>query len=168
MKKTNIKKHGVEYPIQSSITKEKIKETNIKKYGVEYPSQIPEVSEKQLKNSYKRKEVITPSGKVINLQGYEPYAYKILLGTYTEEEILNSRTDVPEIWWTDKEGKKHRYFVDFYIPKDNLMIEVKSTRTYSMDDKKEKIEKTLQASKDAGYNIELWIINNKGEMIEKH
>ena len=38
----------------------------------------------------------------------------------------------------------HRYFVDFYIPKDNLMIEVKSTRTYSMDDKKEKIEKTLQ------------------------
>jgi hypothetical protein len=36
-----------------------------------------------------------------------------------------------------------------------------------MDDKKEKIEKTLQSSRDAGYNIELWIINEKGNVINK-
>lgn len=165
MKKTNIEKHGVEYPIQSSIIKEKMKKTNIEKYGVEHPSQIPGFSEKQVINSYKRKEVITPSGKVLYMQGYEPHAYKILLYTYTEEEILNSRIDVPEIWWSDKEGKRHRYYVDFYIPKDNLMIEIKSERTLIIG--KEKIEKTLQASKESGYNIELWVINNKGEIINK-
>jgi hypothetical protein len=36
-----------------------------------------------------------------------------------------------------------------------------------MDDKKEKIEKTLQASRESGYNIELWLINEKGNVINK-
>jgi hypothetical protein len=117
------------------------------------------------KNAYKKKEVITPSGNVITLQGYEPQAYKILLETYTENEIINSRIDVPEIWWVDDESKRHRYFVDFYIPKDNIIIEVKSKRTYLLG--KDKIEKTLQASSEAGYNIELWIMNEKGNILEK-
>jgi predicted AAA+ superfamily ATPase len=109
--------------------------------------------------------VITPSGKVITLQGYEPQAYKILLETYTEEEILNSRIDVPEIWWFDDKDKRHRYFVDFYVPKNNIIIEVKSKRTYLLG--KDKIEKTLQASIEAGYNIELWIMDEKGNILEK-
>jgi hypothetical protein len=167
IKATCIEKYGVEYVSQSKQVKDKFKSTCIEKYGVEHPFQVSEISEKASKNSYKIKEVITPSGNKIYLQGYEPHAYKILLETYTEDEILNSRIDVPEIWWVDKEDKKHRYFVDFFIPKDNLMIEVKSMRTYSMDDKQEKIEKTLQASKDSGYNIELWIINEKGNIVKK-
>jgi hypothetical protein len=164
-KNTMLERYGVENSFQNKDIVKKMRSTMLERYGVEYNLQIPEVSEKQLKNSYKRKEVITPSGKIINMQGYEPYAYKILLETYTEEEILNSRTDVPEIWWNDKEGKSHRYFVDFYIPRDNLMIEVKSERTLITG--KEKIEKTLEASREAGYNIEIWIINNKGDIINK-
>jgi predicted AAA+ superfamily ATPase len=129
--------------------------------------QNPEVYEKASNNAYKKKEIITPSGKTIILQGYEPQAYKILLETYKEEEILHSRKDVPEIWWVDDKGKRHRYFVDFYVPKDNLMIEVKSTRTYSLEKTREKIEKSLIGSKEAGYTIELWILDEKGNILEK-
>ena len=32
---------------------------------------------------------------------------------------------------------------------------------------KDKIEKTLQASSEAGYNIELWVMNEKGDILEK-
>jgi len=167
IKNTNLKKYGVESVLQSVEIKDKIKNTNLKKYGVAHPHQFPEIAEKACKNSYKIKEFITPSGNKVYLQGYEPYAYKILLETYNEDEIINSRKEVPEIWWVDIKGNKHRYYVDFYIPKDNLMIEVKSKRTYSMDDKKHKIEKTLQSCKDSGYNIELWILNEKGEILQK-
>lgn len=93
--------------------------------------------------------------------------YKILLETYKEEEILHSRKDVPEIWWIDDKGKRHRYFVDFYIPKDNLMIEIKSTRTYSVETTREKIDKSLVASREAGYKIELWILDKDGNILEK-
>ena len=43
------------------------------------------------------------------------------------------------------------------------MIEVKSERTLITG--KEKIEKTIQSSKEAGYNIEIWILNNKWKLI---
>lgn len=164
-KSSMIRRHGVEYCSQKHEFREKSKATMLERYGVEYNSQIPEVSEKQMKNSYKRKEVITPSGKTITMQGYEPQAYKILLETYNEDEILSSRIDVPTIWWFDDENKKHRYFVDFYIPKDNLMIEVKSERTFVTN--KEKIEKSSKSCKEAGYKYELWVLNNKGEILNK-
>ncbi len=164
-KETILQKYGVEYAFQSEEIKDKIKATNIEKYGVEHPSQNSNISDRSLQNGYKNKELITPSGKILKFQGYEPQAYKLLLETYKEEEIINSRKNVPEIWWVDSKGKNHRYFVDFYIPKDNLIVEVKSLRTYSLG--KEKIEKTLQASKEAGYKMEVWVINEKGIILEK-
>ena len=45
-KQTNIKRYGVEYPLQNKEIKEKSKKTNIKKYGVENPSQNKEIQEK--------------------------------------------------------------------------------------------------------------------------
>jgi len=145
--------------------KDKIKTANLEKFGVEHALQNAKVAEKSSKNAYKKKDIVTPSGNTITLQGYEPQAYKLLLETYKEDEIINSRIDVPEIWWVDEKDKRHRYYVDFYIPKNNLMIEVKSKRTYSVE--QVKIEKSLQASNDAGYNIELWIMNEKGNILEK-
>ena len=167
IKQTCLVKFGVEYAFQSEEVKQKIKQTNLQRFGVEYPSQNEEIAEKTSKNAYRRKEVITPSGKTITFQGYEPFAYKILLETYEEEEIITSRNEVPEIWWNDHEGKKHRYFVDFFIKKDNLMIEIKSQRTFSFDYSQQKIEKTLQESRRLGYNMELWILDPKGNILQK-
>ena len=166
-KATCLENYGVEHPLQNEECKEKVKATNLEKYGAEYSTQNSEIADKSSKNAYKRKEIVKSDGESIFLQGYEPQAYKILLETYTEDEIITCNKLKPEIWWKDNEDKKHRYFPDFYIPKDNLIIEIKSTRTFSLDDKKEKIEKTINAVKELGYKYEIWILNQKGEILEK-
>jgi hypothetical protein len=153
---------GYDWPGQNPEVKEKIIQSNLKNYGVPFVAQVPSFSEKSIKASYKLKEITTSSGNIIYLQGYEPYAYKILLETYKEEEILNSRIDVPELWWVDDKNKRHRYYVDFYIPKDNLIIEVKSTRTLEVAG--EKIHKTIDSAKNAGYKMEVWVLSEKGEL----
>jgi len=77
-------------------------------------------------------EYTLPSGKNIKLQGYEPYAMDILLRQYNENDILYKRTDMPELWYHITEDEQHRYYPDFYIPKDNLIIEVKSEYFYNL------------------------------------
>ena len=37
-----------------------------------------------------------------------------------------------------------------------------------MDDKKEKIQKTTEATKSLGFNFELWILNQKGIILNKY
>jgi antitoxin component YwqK of YwqJK toxin-antitoxin module len=80
---------------------------------------------------------------------------------------MNEKTQVPQIWWVDKQGKKHRYYCDFFVPKENLMLEVKSTWTFKQDDKKEKICKTKQACEAAGYLFECWIFDQKGNKVSE-
>lgn len=186
---TNIKTYGFKCALQNEKIKEKTKETllniyfvdNISKnedikekkiqttlsnYGVEHPAQCPEIANKMTETSNRFKEVETPSGKIIKLEGYEGYAYNILIKTYKEEEIIYSRLDVPEIWWYDEKGKRHRYFVDFYIPKDNLLIEIKSKRTFRIDVDR-KLKSLLKKCINDGYKMEVWIISDKGELIKK-
>jgi hypothetical protein len=45
------------------------------------------------------------------------------------------------------------------------MIEIKSTRTFSLEKTREKIDKSLVASRE--YNIELWILDKNGNILEK-
>lgn len=135
---------------------EKTKQTCLKKYGVEHPMQNTEVFEKNMKSGFRRKPIITPSGETIYTQGYEPQFYKQLLKTYTEDEIKHRSEDMPKIWYIGEDDKKHRYYPDFFIPKDNLIIEVKSTWTYKI--KEQEISLKRQACLDAGYNFKLEII----------
>lgn len=180
IKKTNLKRYGFEYQIQSRHIQRKIKLTNIKNTGFEYPFQnpetqrkirinyfnkhgvyhhlhVPEIAEKCLgwhKNSWH--EYTLPSGKVIKLQGFEPKALDILLTEYSEDEILYKRSDMPRLFYTDTGEKERRYYPDFYIPKDNLLIEVKSTYTYEAS-----LEKNLlkeQCAIDQGFNYKLMIL----------
>jgi hypothetical protein len=113
---TNLLKYGYKNAAQSPDVELK-RLTNIEKYGVEHPNQVGEFFEKQLESANKYKEYTLPSGKIVKLQGYEKYAMDIL--------IKSDRQEMPEIWY-EHSGKKKRYFTDFYIPKDNLIIEVKS------------------------------------------
>ena len=165
-KLTNLQRYGVENVSQADEIKEKMKQTNLERYGVEYPQQNAIISEKASKYAYKLKSYIFPSRKEIKVQGYENIALDFLINRgYNEDDIITSRTKVPEIWWVDSNGKKHRYYVDIFIKSENKFIEVKSTWTFSRDDKKEKIEKTKEAVKEKGYLYELWLIN-KGKIIE--
>jgi hypothetical protein len=83
-----------------------------------------------------------------------------------ENDIVVNRKEVPNIWYKDANGKKHRYFVDCYIPSQKRCIEAKSTWTAKK--KKDCIFLKQQAVKDAGYECEIWVYNSKGEKVETY
>ena len=165
---TNIERYGGISPICSSHVKDKGKATSVINYGVEYPMQNAEYSEMVSKNSYHSKEYIFPSGKSIQIQGYENYMLDELLQkeNILEEDIITSKIQVPTIWYLDDIGKKHRYYVDVFIPSQNRMIECKSTWTMKKGIEKDNIYLKQQACKDAGYFCEIWVYNSKGEKVE--
>lgn len=110
---------------------------------------------KPQKNRHKRYTL--PSGKVIILQGYEgmclDYIFKhnILL----ETDIIY---DPPTIYYT-LNNIRHRYYPDFYIPKYNTILEVKSRYTLKIqgEDKQKAKER---ACIDLGYKYLIVMDNN--------
>jgi len=183
IKETNIKKWGVENPMQATEVKEKSKSTIFMKYGVEHHSQLQSIKNKfkntciikygvehpmqnaiiadySSKRAYALKQYKFPSGNVINIQGYEPFALDVLINNgIHENDIITSKKEVPEIWYHDDNGKEHRYFLDIYIPSINKCIEVKSLYTYEID--KEKIKRTKKSVEEKGHIFECWIFDNK-------
>lgn len=191
IKKTNIEKYGVENPQQNQEIKEKVIqtniekygancyfqteefknksiETNLEKYGVVHHSQNSNIADKMLKGSYNKKQYSLPSGNVINYQGYENFAFDELLNIekINETDIVVNRKDVPTIWYNDKNGKKHRHYVDFYIKSQNRCVEVKSTWTINQD--KNNVFEKQTAAIDLGYKYDIWIFNNKGNKINSY
>jgi hypothetical protein len=164
-KKTNLEKYGCEYYLQTFDKSIKSKKTCLEKYGCEYPSQNIEIMDKCSKNAYKLKNYILPSGNILKIQGYENYALdEILQNSILEEDIINGCLNVPEIWYEDEIQKKHRHYVDIFIPSQHKMIEVKST--WTAEKKKDNIFLKQKACKNLGYLYEIWVYNNKGEKVK--
>jgi hypothetical protein len=147
---TMLKNHGKKYNVAS--------DSIYKKYGVVSPAQIPEFFEKIQYNRFKkRNKFITPSGKTIYLQGNEPKGYQLLLDNgYNENEILYKKKDMPKIMYKH-ENKLKRYYPDFYVKKDNLIVEIKCDYTYKADLEKNILKE--QATVNLGLNYKLVIIN---------
>ena len=162
-KKTMLEKYGVENPSQSDEIKELKKQTSLKNYGTEYPNQNAKFAEKTSKNSYRSKTYIFPSGKEINVQGYEPFALDELIHTLSEDDIITGCSNVPNIAYADEEGKQHKHFPDIFIPSQNKCIEVKST--WTAEKKKGNIFHKQTAGKQLGYTYEIWVYNGKGEKV---
>ncbi len=157
-----LEKFGVEHSLQCVAVKEKSKQTCLQKYGVEFAMQTKLVQERVQKNAKKFKNFTFPSGTIRKVQGYEPFALKkLLVDNYKEEEIITNRIDIPRIEYTVNNNPKY-YFPDIYIPHENKIIEVKSTWTYSS--KTDNIVLKSEATKNAGYNYEIWVFNYKGEI----
>jgi hypothetical protein len=142
--------------------KNRMKETSLEKYGTEYPMQNEEYAQNIFTKSKKYKKYILPSGKEINIQGYENYTLDSLLQKYNEKDIITDRCDMPEIWYIIR-GKYHRYYPDIFIQKDNIIIEVKSNWTYN----KNIIifHNKRKACEYLGYNFESYIYNSKKEKV---
>lgn len=138
--------------------REKAKETCIENYGVPHHNQNPEIYEKVMSGIKKSwHDYQLPSGEWIRLQGFEPLMLNKLLEDYDEEEIFHRKSDMPEIWYIGDDNKHHRYYPDFYIPRDNLVIEVKSDFTYNYDKKRNELKE--KATKELGYNFYLMIFD---------
>lgn len=70
------------------------------------------------------------NGKFRIVQGYEPLAIQFILERKLAEEkhIVVGKTNVPIIMYTFR-GKQTAHYPDIYIPRENLVVEVKSTYT---------------------------------------
>lgn len=149
-------------PFNNPEIQSEIKINNLKKYGVENVMHNKEIFKHQSTSSFKRKKYILPSGKIIKLMGYEPLCLTYLLTLYKEEEIITNISDIPSFNYIF-EGKNRKYYPDFYIPKENLIIEVKSPWTFQkyFDQNYEKIN----AVNNSGYNLDLYIFNDREKMI---
>jgi len=158
-KDTMLKKYGVESYNSTSEFQERRKATWLQIYGVDNPVKNAEVLHKVVmsnsESEYLTKTMTLPSGKVIRYQGYENLVIQELLDSgLSEEEIVTGPGNVPHINY-EFEGKIHRYYPDIYIPKKNLLIEVKSQ--YTWNKYKEKNLAKKEACIKAGYEIKIEI-----------
>ncbi len=165
IKQTVLERYGVDHISKSKEIQEIKRENSMKKYGVEFYTQHPEFADKACKSGYRIKEYILPSGKILKVQGYEPYALNDIINKeqIKEDDIVTGCTNVPVIWYNDLLGEKHRHFVDIFIPSQNKCIEIKSSWTV----KRENVFLKQNAAKELGYNYEIWVYNEKGVIIDK-
>jgi len=116
------------------------------------------------KNCYHFKSYALPSGKIIKLQGYEPQFldYVFENDIYKEEDFDFSTFKIDY----EYKGKQHYYFPDFRVPKDNLIIEIKSTyilKRQGEDKNNAKRDATLKE----GYEYLMILDNNFTEIHRK-
>jgi hypothetical protein len=104
-----------------------------------------------------------PSGAVRKVQGYEPFALKILVKIYEEEQTKTDRKDVPRVQY-EVDGKKKYHFPDIFIPHENKIIEVKSTWTLKC--KTDNIKLKKKACEEQGFLYEIWCFDGKGNRVE--
>lgn len=135
----------------------KYEESCKNKYGVRNASQNPLVFEKICNSLKKRKLYEFLSGKVITVQGWEPYAINYLLSEFSEDDLCFGK-EVPRIKYIFKENKEHTYFPDMYIKSIDTIVEVKSVYTYNLDLEKNyyKFKSTLKY-----HNLHVMIYDNK-------
>lgn len=153
--KTNMKKYGVPYSSQNSTTRDKSRKTSIQRFGVPYAVQNAEIHNKNMISGHKYKNYTLPSGKIIQVQGWENKALDILLLTYDEHDLITERSHMPIIWYYNNDSR-HRYYPDIYIPKENKIIEVKSKWTYNKSISINLLKKA--ATEEAGYSFEFMIL----------
>ena len=164
-RQTNLEKFGETCYTKTKACQDRIKATCLDKYGVEHPMQNADIFDKAQRTGLTYKTYTFPSGRQENVQGYEPLALDYLLKTYHEDNIQVNRKEQPEIWYTDSENVKHRYFSDIYIPKANLIVEVKSLWTYRLGMELGKIPLQEQACKDEGFEYLRLVYNDKHQFV---
>lgn len=181
MRKTCRKKLGVDYSFQSDKVKNKIKNTifdrykvtNIsqskdhqnkkeitclKNYGVRHPLQSSKLRFKASLNSGRLWQVKTPRKKYY-VEGYERFIVNTLENKF---DIVLSQFD------KDFEPiilDNILYSPDFYIPKTNLYIEIKSTYTLYVLNSEFKLNKIkAEKSVEQGCNLRWSVVFNSGKI----
>ena len=154
MKQTNIERYGTENPTSLPEIRDRVEKTNILKFGAKYPLQNPKIMDAAMINQqlsyYRRKLYVFPSGKTVNVRGYEPKVIDELLRSgLAETDLVCEVGEIPKINYVDVDGKTRRYYPDIYLPRFNLLLEVKSMYTFLFD--KENNLRKRQASIEAGY-----------------
>jgi hypothetical protein len=151
--KIYLERYGVTNPNKCSKIKEKTVNTKLEKYGVRHHFHNSTIFKKLMDSMYQQKEYKWETGEISILQGHEPIVLSELEENgYTFDIVKTDPKDMPEIFY-EFEGKKKRYYPDFYIPSENLIIEVKSEYTLNKDF--EMNQAKFKAVEDLGFNFKL-------------
>ncbi len=149
-------------PFNKSEIQEQIKKTNLEKYGSENVMHNQEIYNRSFINKKNVKTYKLPSGREVYYDGYENYCIEYLLKYYNEDEIkFQTEFELNIEYYID--NRKKVYYPDFYISKDNLVIEVKSSYMFFLSENKN-IHK-FKATIDNGYRLKLYIFNDIGNLI---
>ena len=123
-----------------------------------------------LRRAAKMKEVFTEDGTRIRLQGFEPQALNWILNKFSKLDVsdivFDSSGEAPKVRY--KVGRRnHTYYPDMYIPKQNRIIEVKSTYTLGLNTGKgwRKTQEKAKACKEAGYKFVLLLMTKTGDRL---
>jgi len=158
-KLTMLEKYGVDSYAKTDEFQIRRMKTWIQNYGVDNPAKNADIAHKiflsNAKSEYRTKTLVLPSGKEVRYQGSEDKVIIDLLKSgLNETDIITGPGNVPHIKYMF-EGKSHRYYPDIYIPKYNLLIEVKSIYTWTKYRGKNLAKR--KASKEAGFNYTIAI-----------
>jgi hypothetical protein len=162
--KTLMTNYGVTSPLLNNEILQKYKDTMMRLYDIEFWIQNVDNYEELLKyqKETKYKKYFLPNGEIVYLQGYEDYVLEKLLLKYKLNDILIRNRDITKyigkIFYDYNLGE-HKYYPDFYIKSENLIIEVKSEYTYNVEIEKNNLKK--EACLKNNLNFEFYIISKK-------
>lgn len=178
MQQTTLERHGVDNISKLESTKQTKVDKALERYGVENvaqasevrakisayrqnlsPEEAAEINDRGIRTAKKYRDYALPSGKVISIQGYENFALDILVQTIPEDEIVIGKGSVPVIRYSLGE-RRRLHFPDIFLPKENRIIEVKSTFTFARH--KELNEAKMKAAQESGFQYEFWIFDSHG------
>lgn len=145
---TNLERYGNKCTLLNPDVLLKTYNTMLLKYNVQYYAQTG------IFTGYKWYEYTLPSGKIIKHQGYENRYIPVLIRKYGEESVCFDKGSIPKIKY-NQNGKDHYYFPDFYIPSQNLIVEIKSKYTYNCA--KELNDLKFQATIASGFKLKVKI-----------
>ena len=151
------------HPTSHQSTKDKKYKTNTEKYGFKCALQNPMIYDKHLKSCYSTKEYTMPSGKIISVQGYEPWAIDKILENNDESEnnIITDKQEIIKILgdfqYNNINNTISYYFPDIYLKSTGKIIEVKSEYTYSINIEENIAKKESVIAK--GLTFEFWIFD---------
>ena len=119
-KNTCLEKYGVDNYTKTKEFQERYKNTCLEKYGVVHPLLNNDILNKYFKSSFKNKNL-----NGINYQG-----------TYELDFLMNFenlfKIERGQMIKYEYNGKIKRYFPDFYLPKYNLIVEIKSDYIFNL------------------------------------
>lgn len=159
MKQSNFEKYGVEYYSTTDEWYDKCVQTCMQKYGEKWISNVDEINAQQQCGGYSRKYFSMPSGKMVNVQGYEDKALIILLEKYEEPDIVMGISEIIKhtgIIHYNFLDKRHRYYPDIFIKSENMIIEVKSSYTFNFEIEKNILKRA--ACIDLGLKFKFMIL----------
>lgn len=164
---TLLENYGVNNPSRSKVIQKRKEALSFERYGVRNPNQTKSAASKSLDSAFKRKEYKL-GRRVIKVQGYEPQALDYMRKSKVKASDICTvwEKSVPSIKYSNAKNRGCVYFPDFYLPRSNAVVEVKSTYTLATNAKQWKLNKRkFRAAMDQGFRFILMVMESDGSRV---